>query len=172
MIYRDKEEEFREQQMQENGEDGRKEAVTGPWNRSTPTSAIESTPSESDEEKEKEEEVEVKPSIPAGLTSGGRYVPPHLRGQGALGGGTGEQTRNLEPINLSHTKKKSSAPQIADTMEFPSLGAAESEVSSSDMKGFQAVKHGGKEVLHKSNAPQVSLDNKYKAFRGNDDNTS
>jgi hypothetical protein len=153
LTIKDKEEEFREQQMQDIDEENKKESQSGPWKLSTPSSG--STPNE--EEKTSEDVVNEIVSgvsvVSSGQTQGsGKYVPPHLRN-------VPQTQTTLTPTSLSSTKRsKAGAPKIADTTEFPSLGTPTE--SSEDIKGFQTVKHGNRDICDRSST-QVELNNKY-----------
>lgn len=136
--------------MQENGDESKKDKESGPWKISA---AVSEAADAEDQEKAAEEEEVVTPSA---QTPAKKYVPPHMRNQPAS---------TLTPITLSGTRKaKVAAPQIGDTTEFPSLGATNND-SSNDLKGFQTVKYGSREIINRNAATsQVTLDNKYGAL--------
>lgn len=47
--------------------------------------------------------------------TGGRYVPPSMRGGGA---------RELEPVSVRKPQRKKVAPNVNSQEDFPTLGAA------------------------------------------------
>jgi len=149
-LHRDKEEEFREQQMLEIDEENKKEKESGPWNRST-------VPGQEEQEEQKpiKEIIDlvVSGTSVVGQSQPAKYVPPHLRNQS-------QSSTTLTPTPLASTRKsKSGAPKIADTTEFPSLGTPTE--SSEDIKGFQTVKYGNNREIYERSSTQVTLDNKY-----------
>lgn len=144
--------------MQENGEDNKKENESA-WKMAKTASSQSVTPDEPDDE-EISEQVAEKVAVPNPEPSR-KYVPPHLRNPTSQ-----NQGQSLDKVCLGNTKRrlgdnKFGAPQIGDTMEFPSLGA----VIDLDTKGFQPVKHGSREV-NQTNPSQVVLDNKFSALSG------
>ncbi|XP_054161770.1 protein CDV3 homolog [Oppia nitens] len=152
---KDKEEEFREQQKQDMEDEKQKDGQLGPWKVATPGTDTES-------EADKNEEININdvvvtpiPVAAAAATQGGRYVPPHLRNQSQ----TSSTNTSLNPISLSSTRRpKGGAPKIGDIVEFPTLGAID---TNEDNKGFQTVKSGNTRDLVNKNSANVTLDNKY-----------
>jgi len=142
---KDKEEELREQQMQENEEEGKKESQSGPWKLSTPITRINVDEGDDDIN---DDINKINAPITVPQQQGGKYVPPHLRGVNAN-----------TPTSLTSTKRsKFGAPKIGDAIEFPTLGTPSEAFD--EIKGFQAVKYGGRDNLDRSST-QVTLDNKY-----------
>lgn len=156
---RDKEEELREQQLQDIEEDKQREGVSGPWKKSANPDADSET-DKNNEEVTTHESTAVVTSAQTG-SQPSKYVPPHLRNQPQTGSGN----TGLNPIALSGTRKsKSGAPKIADIVEFPTLGAID---SNEDIKGFQTVKYGSHRDTIERNSPNVTLDNKYSLLTNN-----
>ncbi|CAG2117248.1 unnamed protein product [Medioppia subpectinata] len=144
---KDKEEEFREQQLLDIEEEKQNNVVSGPWKGKV-------SGGDGDSESEKGANDEDKPVVPpptpaAPAAPSGKYVPPGARNlpQTTTGGG-------LAPMRRG---PKSGAPKIQDIVEFPSLGA----MDSSEDKGFQTVRTGNTRPELGDKRANVTLDNKY-----------
>lgn len=112
----DKEEEIREQKLQEASEqaESKKNDPAGPWKTST-TADVKQQVEEVREEKRPEKEAEVVQKA--------KYVPPGMRNQPAAG----QANQSLVPSRLK-SQRSSKAPEIENQAEFPSLGAPVLEV--------------------------------------------
>jgi len=140
---KDKEEEFREQQLLDIEEEKQKDVVSGPWN-------VKGGDGDSDTEKgpNDDDKPVVPPPTPAApAVSTGKYVPPAQRN-------LPQTTTGLTPMPR---KSRSGAPKIQDIVEFPSLGA----MDSSEDKGFQTVRTGNTRPELGDKRANVTLDNKY-----------
>ena len=135
LTIKDKEEELREQKLQEATEQFEIKMTEsgGPWNRNTKSdtkNADQSSDDEVEEEKEVEEKKEEKemPVPPTAAPKSGTYVPPHLRNKDSSSATAASSTTSdgLTPMKMSSLKGRMStssrAPAIENTMEFPSLG--------------------------------------------------
>lgn len=56
--------------------------------------------------------------------SGGRYVPPSLRGAAASSASSRTASGDLAPISIKKPQRKKVAPNLASQEDFPTLGSA------------------------------------------------
>lgn len=143
---RDKEEEIREQKLQEATEqfESKRNDPSGPWK----TSGTDSKPAE---EPVREEKKQVQDSDVQKV----RYVPPGMRNQGSQGNSP------LAPGRLRNMRS-SKAPEIENKSEFPSLGAGVPDIEV-DQKPVPAVNSWKNSSLH----PAVRTANKFDALSEN-----
>ncbi|RWS31194.1 protein CDV3-like protein [Leptotrombidium deliense] len=137
---KDKEEELRDQKLQENGQENKKDDGIGPWKVMTPSPIPDVVPAV--------ENVTVKDEPMTTTTTGGRYVPPALRNKGSA--------NNLDPVVVGRRTWKSTAPQIDNESEFPTLG---NEVADSK-NAFQPVRQGSRDIPSSHNPP-LDIGNKF-----------
>lgn len=156
-------------EVNENGEVVKKEE-SGPWNKKDAerTNSNEGADSPT---------VETKPlpavSEPPNVV-GGTYVPPGRRG--------GDPASNLAPMRMSETsqrpRKMKAAPDLASTINFPSLSSAAEDNAPKGAWGkklvrdeggdFEEVRRDGSatQAHHRNNdAPKLTLGNKFDALR-------
>jgi len=159
--------------VNEDGEKVKKSKEGGPWSKLVASDSLDK-PSDGEEKTPepvpKEETPEPAPA-PATKSS---YVPPHLRNASAasanpVGGGVGPTVGGPRGPGGRRTKH---APDIRSEVYFPSLSAAmgtdDPAGQSNSNRGFEEVKSGGNQSSYNSRAseaPKLSLDNKFAALR-------
>jgi len=156
LTIKDKEEEFREQQLQDIEEEKQKDVVSGPWRGVVPSGDGDSDADKASEEKKTEAVAPVVTPVAPPPATSGKYIPPQLRNQSQQPSSSPSMTPT--PLFSGVRRSKSGAPRIGDTVEFPSLGAVD---SNEDNKGFQTVRSGNSRDLIDKSSANVTLDNKY-----------
>lgn len=154
----------------EDGEKVKKSKEGGPWSKLVASDSIEK-PSDL-EEKVPEPVKEEKPE-PVAPVKSSSYVPPHLRNASASS--TPSPSANSVTATRGGPKRTKHAPDINSEVYFPSLSAAmgtddpnHGQGSPQSGRGFEevkSVKSSGPSYSKASDAPKLSLDNKFAALR-------
>eukprot|EP00093_Oithona_nana_P010588 10588.XXX_409969_410979_1 [CDS] Oithona nana genome sequencing. len=174
-------------ELNEDGEKTKKSKEGGPWSKLVASDSIEDSKEEEEDtsgiinfifclinlEPIKEDTpAQVAPAAStAASATKSSYVPPHLRNSAANSAASSPATgvRPGGPRRMKH------APDISSEVYFPSLSAAmgtddpnRGQGQANSNRGFEEVKSGGSQSYASrgsSNAPKLSLDNKFAALR-------
>jgi len=164
--------------VNEDGEKVKKSKEGGPWSKLVASDSLEKP--NDNEEKTPEpapKEETPEPALPAAAVTKSSYVPPHLRNvsnasANPVGGGGGVGPTLGGPRGPRRPKH---APDINNEVYFPSLSAAMGTDDpayktgqTNSNRGFEEVKSGGSQSSYNSRAseaPKLSLDNKFAALR-------
>merc|ERR1711976_911911 len=158
------------EETNEDGEKVKKSKEGGPWSKLVASDSIEK-PSEA-EEKIPEPIKEEKPE-PAAPAKSSSYVPPHLRNASAA---SNPAASSANPVAATRggPRRTKHAPDISSEVYFPSLSAAmgtddpnrgQSPQSGRGFEEVKSVKSSGPSYSKSSDAPKLSLDNKFAALR-------
>jgi len=158
-----------DEEINEDGEKVKKSKEGAPWSKLVASDSLDK-PSEIEE---KSQEPVVKNEIPAesntsatAASTKSSYVPPHLRNAGASAASSGPAA--------GPPRRQKYAPDISSEVNFPSLSSAmgaddpnKGQEPRSSNRGFEEVKSGGNQSYNSraSEAPKLSLDNKFAALR-------
>jgi len=162
-------------ELNEDGEKTKKSKEGGPWSKLVASDSIEDSKEEEEDTSEPVKEDTPAQVAPAASTAASAtkssYVPPHLRNSAAnpTASSPAAGVRPGGPRRMKH------APDISSEVYFPSLSAAmgtddpnRGQGQANSNRGFEEVKSGGSQNYASrgsSNAPKLSLDNKFAALR-------
>jgi len=111
-------------------------------------------------------ELESSIGAPKGSVVGGSYVPPHMRGSAAGGGGE-RQSSQLAPMRGGPRRTKH-VPDMNSEINFPSLGGETTGSNTHAERDFEEVRGSGSNQNHTSrgsDGPNMALSNKFAALR-------
>merc|ERR1712012_267398 len=163
------------EEWNEDEEKTKKSKEGGPWSKLVASDSIEDSKEEEEDTSEPVKEDTPAQVAPAASTAASAtkssYVPPHLRNSAAnpTASSPAAGVRPGGPRRMKH------APDISSEVYFPSLSAAmgtddpnRGQGQANSNRGFEEVKSGGSQNYASrgsSNAPKLSLDNKFAALR-------
>jgi len=151
------EEEEDETEINEDGEVVPKtKSESGPWNKMAGTGSNET---------QQDLKQEPEPILQMPNVVGGSYKPPHMRGS------SGQSMPAAEP-RRTQSKRNNVAPDINNEIFFPSLSSASEDMgpkgawgrTRGDEGGFEEVKDRGPAFTRQTEAPRLTLGNKFAAL--------
>lgn len=156
--------------VNEDGEKVKKSKEGGTWSKLVASDSIEGEAEEKAKEPVKEETPEPAPAAaPAPAAPKSSYVPPHLRNSAQSAPSPASGSRGP-----ARRGQKYMAPDTNNELLFPSLSSAmgvddpnRGQGQANSYRGFEEVKSGGGQSYNSrsSEAPKLSLDNKFAALR-------
>lgn len=158
-LNRDKEEELKQQKLEEQHEQ-MESKKSAPWKAlNVPVAPVTQTDASSDDGDGDDDHSPDRSSEPtAQQTAKQAYVPPHLRNKQP----TTESQGPLGPTRMSAIRGRVRAPEIENQMEFPSLGDALSPDT-------RATTDSGLNTWRDTTSrPPIRVENKYDALRNSD----
>jgi len=160
--------------VNEDGEKVKKSKEGGPWSKLVKSDSLDEPNDNEEKTPEPVPKEETPEPAPAPATKSS-YVPPHLRNASTAASANPVGPTVGGPRGPAGRRTKH-APDISSEVYFPSLSAAmgtddpayRGTGQSNSNRGFEEVKSGGNQSLYNSRAseaPKLSLDNKFAALR-------